>query len=133
MAFKKLPGWAGKVISGAADISGATSVVRVGGNLAQNISRSIQGKPVKPLYKKGEYGKLAKDIIGIGALGATTLGAVSGLASSAPVKKVLDTEGIKSGSTMTGIDKAWAKLKDSEKVAERGFKKFLEVKSKIPK
>lgn len=67
----------------AADFSGATSAVKVGGNLAQNTARTLQRKPRKPLYgPKTPLAQLLRDALGIGSIGTAALGGIAGMAGS---------------------------------------------------
>lgn len=75
-----------KIYKPLSEATGVASVARVGGNLAQNIKNTAQGKPREYLYKKGDVGSLAKDALGLATFGASTVGAVRGLAGK-PVSK----------------------------------------------
>ena len=85
--ISKIKKFRNKAMNTAADLMGATSAVKVGGNLVQNLARK-KGEKVKQLYKKGDYKSLAKDVTGIATLGAASLGAVSGLAGGAKAKVI---------------------------------------------
>jgi hypothetical protein len=65
----------------AADISGATSAVKVGGNLAQNTVRTLQRRPRKPLYTpQTNVAQLLRDALGIVGIGSAAMGGVAGMA-----------------------------------------------------
>ena len=65
----------------AADFSGATSAVKVGGNLAQNTARTLQRQPRKPLYgPQTPLAQLLRDALGIGSIGTAALGGIAGMA-----------------------------------------------------
>lgn len=67
----------------AADIGGATSAVKVGGNLAQNANRVVRKQPRKPLYTpQTNVAQLLRDALGIVDIGSAALGGVAGMAGS---------------------------------------------------
>jgi hypothetical protein len=76
-----------KGLDTAADWSGATSTVKVGGNLVKNVKNVIQRKPQQPLYDSKTKGStFAKDLAGIVGLGTALLGGVAGMGAKAGVK-----------------------------------------------
>lgn len=75
-----------KIYKPLSEATGVASVARVGGNLAQNIKNTAQGKPREYLYKKGDVRSLGKDALGLATFGATATAAVRGLVGK-PVSK----------------------------------------------
>ena len=122
-----------KVMNKASDLSGAKSAVKVGAHLVKG---ALSKKKQKPLYKKGDYKSLAKDVVGIATLGTVAHGAVKTLAAAsqavAAKSKVISTATAKlskykatnndkmAAATSKAIRKAEAQLKILEKV-RKGF------------
>ena len=124
---KKGPGVFGimsKGMNAMSDIMGTTAAVKVGGNLVRNIGRSVKGKAPIPLYKKGDYKSLAKDVVGIATLGATSLGAIKGLGATAKAAKPVVEQ------TTTATQKFESYMRNADRSISKSYRAF---KSLLPK
>lgn len=104
-------------------LMGTTAAVRVGGNLVTNISRSARGKAPIPLYKKGDYKSLARDVVGIAALGSASLGAMKGLGATARA-----TQTVVKPTVQSGIAREYAWLSRARRSADATWKAFKAIK-----
>jgi hypothetical protein len=117
-----------KALDTAADWSGATSAVKVGGNLVQNVKRTIQGKPRKNLYSaKDTVHTLVGDAAGIVGLGTAALAGVSGLAAKGAAKAV--PAAAKAKAVPDGVSAARKALMTDEAKAGHAWKAFQKVSS----
>jgi hypothetical protein len=125
---KKSPGVFGimsKGMNAMSDIMGTTAAVKVGGNLVRNIGRSAKGKAPIPLYKKGDYKSLAKDVLGIATLGATSLGAIKGLGATAKAAQPVMKE-----ATTTATEKFESYMRNADRGISKSYRAF---KALLPK